>query len=152
MLDKTKEPDAYDGPNAEKLVKVALKIKKARAELAAKFKQDDAPLEADLKAIEAQMLKFLNATGQKTATTAFGQFYWQTKIAPRADDWSAFYQWIAANDAFDALQKRIKVTFISEYMEAHKNDKDDDGNSLPNLPPGISVLKEREICIRNPNT
>ena len=146
------ETPEYDGPDAETLVKIALKIKKAKAKLAAQYKVDDYALTADLKLIEGQMLQFLNHTKQKTATTAKGQFYWQDKITPRGDDWAAFYKWIVENDTFEALQKRIKVTFISKYMEEHANDKDEEGNALPNLPPGVSVLREREICIRQPNT
>ena len=36
-------------------------------------------------------------------------------------------------------------------MEEHKNDKDENGEPLPNLPPGVSVLREWEVVIKNPN-
>lgn len=142
----------YEGPNAVQLVKIGRKIKAARSKLAAEFKKADDELKADLQQVEALMLAFLNSTGQKTANTGeHGLFYWQDKIIPRADDWDAFYKWVARNHTFDALQKRIKVTFIADYMEEHKNDKDEDGNPLSNLPPGVSVIREREIVIKNPN-
>ena len=142
----------YDGPPADKLIKVGRKIKAARSKLAAEYKKADDLLKVDLAEVEAMMLAFLNSTGQKTANCGeFGLFYWQHKITPRADDWDAFYKWIASTNTFDALQKRIKVTFITEYMEEHKNDKDENGDPLSNLPPGVSVIREREVCIRSPN-
>ena len=144
--------EPYNGPPADKLVKIGRKIKAARSKLAAEFKAADDLLKADLAGIEGMMLEFLRATGQKTANCGeHGLFYWQEKITPRGDDWAAFYKWIVREDAFDALQKRIKVTFISQYMEEHKNDKDENGEPVSPLPPGISVMREREIHIKSPN-
>jgi hypothetical protein len=49
-----------------------------------------------------------------------------------------FYVWIKDNDAFDALERRVKKSFIATYMEDNKGE----------LPPGISVMQEYTVTIR----
>ena len=42
------------------------------------------------------------------------------------------------NDAFDALERRIKKTFVSEYME----------NNGGAIPPGVSVYRQYAVRVR----
>jgi hypothetical protein len=52
-----------------------------------------------------------------------------------------FYGWIKDNDAFDALERRVKKTFVTEFMETHEG-------GLP--PPGITVSREYVVRVRKP--
>lgn len=125
----------------ERHVRVFRKIRAARTELSAKFKEDDAALKAQQELVGNAILGFLNDTNAKTIATGEGTAYWTTKIIPRADDWERFYAWVAKHMAFDAMERRIKSTFIKDYMEANEG----------KLPPGVSVLSERELTVRAPN-
>lgn len=124
--------------NADKLVRVHQKISAARKAAKAEFDALDFGLKEQLKVVEAEMLRFLNDTEQKTAKTEHGLFYWQEKIIPQGADWDAFYRFVREENAFDALERRIKTGFVKEYMEAHDGD----------LPPGVNLYREREICVR----
>lgn len=127
--------------NTDLFVRVHRKMTVVRQELKAKFDAEDAVLKEKQATIESVLLNFLNTNDMKSARTAHGTFYWQEKITPRGADWDAFYKWVAKNDAFDFLERRITRTAVKKYM-------DDNGGALP---PGIDVYREREVRVRKNN-
>jgi hypothetical protein len=124
--------------DTEKLAKVYIKIRDARRDLKKKFDEEDGALKAKLEKIEGVMLTFLNENKQESARTTVGTFFKQEEVTPTAADWDAIYKWIKKNDAFEMLERRIKKTFVSEYMEAHKG----------SIPPGVSVYREYVVRVR----
>lgn len=88
--------------------------------------------------LEAEMLRILNENNGEGIRTASGTFYRTEDVIPSGADWGAFYSWVKANDAFDALERRIKKTFISQYME------DNDGA----VPPGVNVFRRFKVNVR----
>lgn len=121
-----------------KIVQVHLKIRDKRALLKKAFEAEDAVLKGNQSRLEGELLRFLQENNTDSANTAFGTFYRQEDITPSATDWDAFYKWVAANDAFDALERRLKKTFVKEYMEAHEGE----------LPPGVAVYREYVVRVR----
>lgn len=124
-----------------KLTKAHINIRDARAGLKKDFDAADAELKASQERLEAAMLDHLNKHGMESVRTEAGTFYRQEDIKPSAGDWQALYDWIKQHDAWEALERRIKKTFISEYMEAH-------GGALP---PGVNVHREFVIRVRRPS-
>jgi hypothetical protein len=124
------------------VVKVFLKIRTARHDAKKAWEAHDATLEAQQEELENFLLGYTNQTGVDSFRTAYGTVYKTPDIVPSASDWDAFYKWIAENDAFDALERRIKKTFISTYMETNKGE----------LPPGVSVFRQMKISVRRSNT
>lgn len=121
-----------------KVTKAHINIRDARNELRKQYEAEDAKLkEAQLK-LEGVMLDHLNQHGMDSVRTAAGTFYRQEEVTPSASDWNALYDWIKDNDAWDALERRIKKTFVKEYAEAHNG----------GLPPGISVFREYVVRVR----
>ena len=120
------------------LTKAHVRIRDARAALKKTFDAEDGVLKAKQERLEGEMLRILQQGNVDSIKTDSGTFYRQEDITPRGDDWDAFYQWVAANDAFDALERRIKKTFVKEYMETH------DGA----IPPGVSVYREYVVRVR----
>ena len=125
-------------PDINRLTKAYIKIRDARAALKKDWAAEDEKLKGKLEKIEAELLKFLNETNQTSSKTDAGVVYRQEEITPTGADWNAFYDWVKDNDAFDALERRIKKTFVKEYMETH------DGG----IPPGVSVYRENVIRVR----
>lgn len=121
-----------------KMAKAYIKLRDARTELKREFEGKDSELKAKQERIEAEMLKFLNANEMDSVKTTAGTFYRQEEVTPTGSDWDAFYKWVAQNDAFDALERRIKKTFIKEYMEMN-------GGAIP---PGVSVYREFVVRVR----
>jgi len=123
------------------ITKAFLAMREARAALKKEYDTADGELKGKQVRLEAVMLDHLNTTGTESVRTEAGTFFRQEKIRPSASDWQAFYDWIKENDAFDALERRVKATFISEHMEMN------DGE----LPPGISIHREFEVRVRRAN-
>lgn len=124
-----------------KVTRAHINIRDARAGLKRDFDASDAELKAAQERLEAEMLRHLNTHGMDSVRTEAGTFYRQEDIKPSGSDWQALYDWIKEHDAWDALERRIKKTFIAEYMEAHQG----------SLPPGVSVHREFVIRVRRPS-
>jgi hypothetical protein len=116
-------------------------LRDARAKLREDYDKSDADLKSAQTRLEGVMLDHLNKHGMNTVATDAGTFYRQEEIKPNCADWTGLFDWIKDNDAWDVLERRVKKTFIKEYMEAH------DGA----LPPGISVFKEYVVRVRRPS-
>ena len=91
--------------------------------------------------IEARMDEYLTVHKVKNASTKAGVFFREMTVKPRATDWTAFYNWIKENDAFEFLHKRITADAVAAYMEQHKDDE-------VALPPGVAVEKEFVVRVR----
>lgn len=121
-----------------KLVAVHLKIRDARADLKKAYEESDRVLKGKQERLEGELLRFLQDSNTDSVRTEVGTVFRQEDVTPRADDWDLFYKWIAANDAFDALERRIKKTFVKDHMAAHEGA----------LPPGVSVYREYVVRVR----
>lgn len=118
-----------------KLDKVAatyVKIRDKRSELKKQYEAEDLKLKDQLDTIESFFLNTLQELGVESARTKHGTIYRSLDIKPSCEDWNAFYAWIAEHEAFDALERRVKKSFITAFMEDNSNE----------LPPGITVVKE----------
>lgn len=120
------------------LVRAYLRLRTARSELKAKYDEEDKKLKQKMERLEQTMAKALADANTESMRTEVGTFYRQVDITPRGDDWEAFYAWVREHDAFDALERRIKKTFIAEYMAEHEG----------GVPPGVSVFREYVIRVR----
>lgn len=121
-----------------KVTSVYIKIRDARSALKKEFDAKDNELKEKLTRLEGEMLKSLQEAGATSIATTSGTVYKQEEITPTGSDWQAFYDWVRENNAFDALERRIKKTFVKEHMEANGGE----------LPPGVSVYREFVVRVR----
>ena len=124
--------------DANALTRAYVKLRDARAELNKQFEAKDTVLKDAQKILENAMLRMMQDSKVESVRTDSGTFYRQEEVTPTGQDWEAFYAWVLEHNAFDALERRIKKTFIKEYMDA--NDKA--------LPPGVSVFREFVVRVR----
>ncbi len=129
--------------NISKIVQAYSAIRDARTAKRHAWEAEDLALEEDQNKLKVMMLELLNATGAKSINTDHGTVFRTEKIKPSAADWTAVYEWITANpERFELLEKRLKSTFVKEYMEEHEGA----------APPGVNVHREFEVSVRRPNT
>ena len=127
--------------NLDKVVQAYNAIRDARAARRHAWEEADLALETDQDTLKRLMLQLLNENGAKSIATEHGTVYRTEKIKPSAADWRALYDWIMVDaERFEALEKRIKSTFIKTYM-------DENGGALP---PGVNVHREFEVSVRRP--
>lgn len=124
-----------------RITKAHINIRDARHQLKRDYEAADADLKKAQLKLENTMLDHLNKHGMESVRTEYGTFYRQEDVTPSASDWQALYDWIKEHDAWDALERRIKRTFIKEYQEAHNG----------GLPPGVSVFREFIVRVRRGN-
>jgi hypothetical protein len=117
-------------------------IRDARTAKRHAWEKEDLLLEEDSNVLKRLMLDLLNRNGASSIKTDNGTAYRSLKTKPSVADWSAFYAWIVEDpERFEALEKRVKATFISQYME-------ENGDALP---PGVNCHREYEVAVRRPN-
>lgn len=122
-----------------KAVKAYVKMRDTRAANKKAFEEQDEKIKTDMAKIEFVLLKHLQEVGADSIATPHGTFYKQLEILPTGQDWDAFYKWIIKEDVVgEALERRIKKTFIAQYMEANEG----------KVPPGVNVLREYVVRIR----
>lgn len=98
-----------------------------------------AEFDAKLKQLEGAALAHMNQHGIDSIKTETGTLYRQEQVKPNIVDDVAFYGWIRETDAAgEALERRVKVGFVKEFMENHQG--------LP--PPGIAVSREYAVRVR----
>lgn len=118
-----------------------LNLRNARSEARAAFEKEDAVFDQRLKLLEGVMLKHLNEHNMDSVRTEAGTFYRQEDLKPNITDDTAFYNWVREENAFDALERRVKKTFVKDYADQH---------GTP--PPGISVHREYVVRVRKGNS
>lgn len=122
----------------DRLVRVFQKIRDKQSELTADYEKAHGELEIKKKELQAYMLSVLNESNVQSVRTDAGTFYKKEKIIPQGADWGRFYKWVADNDGFDFLERRIKATAVKAYMD--QNDGD--------APPGVSVYRQFDVGVR----
>lgn len=137
----TAVPAQAPATDLAKVTETYIKIRDARAQLRREYETKDDELKAKIGTLEGFMLDHLNRNGMESVRTTTGTFYRQEDIKPNITDDVVFFGWVKENDAFDALERRVKKTFVSEFMETHEG-------GLP--PPGISVHREYVVRVRKP--
>lgn len=129
--------------NLDRVVQAYNAIKDARTAKRHAWEAEDLALEQDQDKLKTMMLDMLNQIGGKSIATDHGTIYRTEKVRPSAADWSAVYAWIMADpDRFELLEKRLKATFVKQFMEDH------DGL----IPPGVNVHREYEVAVRRANS
>jgi len=121
-----------------RVVNAYLAMRAKREQIKKAYDAEDTEIKAQMAKVEGVLLRHLNETGSESTRTAVGTFFRQEEIKPSVQDWSALYDFIREEDAFDALERRVKTQFVKEYMESN------DGA----LPPGVSVHREYKVRVR----
>lgn len=117
-------------------------IRDARTAKRHAWEKEDLALEEDQNVLKRLLLDLLNKNGAQSIKTDNGTAYRSLKTKPSVADWSAFYDWVMQDkDRFEAIEKRVKSTFIQQYMEENENQ----------LPPGVNCHQEYEVAVRRPN-
>ena len=127
-----------DQVKLDKVTETYVKIRDKRSELKKQYEAEDLALKVQLETLDSFFLGKLDELGVESVRTKHGTVYKTTSIKPSCEDWNSFYTWIAENEAFDALERRVKKSFITTYMEDNKGE----------LPPGINVHQEYTVTIR----
>lgn len=121
-----------------KIVATYVKMRDALAEKRKAFEKEEAAIKDQMKVLENALLGHLLDVKSNSVATDAGTFYKTEEIKPSCNDWDGLYRWIAENNEFEALERRIKKTFVADYMAANEG----------RTPPGVTVVRENVVRIR----
>ena len=122
-----------DPINADRLVKVYVKIRDKRRELA----KQDRELEEQLEAVARQLLEICKEQGAATIRTSHGTISRRTTKRFWPTDWDAFYKFVKDQDAMSLLYQRINTANMEQFLEEN-----------PELhPPGLNADVSQSVVI-----
>jgi len=130
--------DGPTGVTVDKLTRVYLKIRDKRAELAAKFKEQDDALSAQLDAVKAALLEHCKEHNVDSVRTEHGLFYRTVRTRYWTSDWAAMHKFIMEQGAPEFLEKRLNQTAVKEFLAENPE----------TVPPGLNVDSEYAISVR----
>ena len=124
--------------SVEKLTRVYIKIRDARAELATKFKDEDAALTAQLDTVKRALLDYCAEHGVESARTTEGIFYRTTKTRYWTSDWDSMHRFVMQHDVPQFLEKRLNQGVVKQFLDENPEV----------VPPGLNTDVEYVVNVR----
>lgn len=115
------------------LVEARQKIKDWLEKAEAAFKASIVTAAERLVKIDGMLMAALDEIGVENVKTAHGTVYFTHPESMRVIDKEAFFEWVAAENAFDVLTSAVSKDAIRERGE---------------MPPGVEVTRIRKLCVR----
>jgi hypothetical protein len=125
---------------ADKLVKVYIKIRDAKAALVREHDTAVAGLDAQLNMIQDELLTICKSTGQDGGKTSHGTFTRTVKTRYDTTDWSSMHAFIKEHDALDLLERRVSQLNMKSFLTENPD----------LLPAGLNVMSRYAITVRRP--
>jgi hypothetical protein len=128
-----------DQVRADEMTAKYIALRDFKAKFKAEFDEKAARITARMDEIEAQMMGFLNATGQESSKTESGTFFKKTSTSSKVADRDTFLAFVLENNAVNFLENRVNNTAVTEYIETHGS-----------LPPGVDVTRVVSVSVNRP--
>lgn len=138
-VNEAPETPKYD---ADKLVRVYIKMRDARDALVSAHEKELAALTDQMSMIEAELLDLCNATGQDGGRTKYGTFTRTTKVRYWTSDWDSMRAFIKQHDAMDLLEQRIHQTNMRNFLRENPD----------SIPAGLNADSRYSITVRRAST
>jgi hypothetical protein len=122
----------------DKMVEVYVKIRDRRNELKKQFEEQDAELESKLKTIASELAEICKTNGADSIKTQYGTVIRSIKSRYWTNDWDSMYTFIAENDVFALLEKRLHQSNMKQFLEENPDVK----------PAGLNIDNEYTITVR----
>lgn len=124
--------------DADKLVKVYIKMRDAKAAMVAEHDAKVLELEEKMGLIEQELLEICKTTGQDGGKTAHGSFTRTVKTRYWTNDWDAMYRFIKDNNAVELLERRVAQSNMKTFLQENPG----------LLPEGLNVDSKYSITVR----
>ena len=124
---------------ADELTAKYITLRDFKAKFKAEFDEKAARITARMDEIEAQMMGFLNATGQESSKTESGTFFKKTSTSSKVADRDVFLEFVIREGAINFLESRVNNTAVTEYIEVNGK-----------LPPGVDVTRIVSVSVNRP--
>ncbi len=124
--------------SVERLTRAYLKIRDKRAELKAKFDEEEAVLSKQLDKVKSALLDYCKEHEVESVRTNAGIFYRTVKTRYWTNDWESFHKFLVNVEAPELLEKRINQGEMKKFLEENPE----------HVPPGLNTDSEYVISVR----
>lgn len=124
--------------DANKLVQVYIKIRDAKEIKKKEMEEEIGALDAQLDAVEQELLELCKTTGQDGGKTQFGSFTRSVKTRYWTSDWDSMYKFIREHDVPEVLERRIHQGNFVDMLKENPNI----------MPAGVNVESKYSITVR----
>ena len=121
-----------------KLTKAYVKIRDAKAALAAEYTAQEKKLDADMAVIKAALLDYCKQHSVDSVRTAAGLVIRSVKKRYWTSDWESMNRFILDNELPEFFEKRLNQSAVKSYLE----------DNPEKMPPGLNVDSEFTITVR----
>lgn len=121
------------------LIAVYRKLRERRDEAKKKFTEEQRPTLELMERIETELMSRMESTGANSIACDSGTAYKASVTSVVVRDWSAFFEFVRNNEAFDMLERRASKSAVVDYAETNGE-----------LPPGLSMSVEESVNVRAP--
>jgi hypothetical protein len=122
----------------DKLVKMYLKMKTAKAEAAAEYEAKEVKLNNQINKVKGLLLDYCKEQGVESVRTSEGLFYRTMKTSYWTSDWESMGKFIIEHQVPELLEKRLHQGNMKQFLEEHPD----------LLPPGLNAEREYTISVR----
>ena len=124
--------------SVDKLVKTYAKIRDKRAEITAKYKEEEGQLREKPDKVKSALLGYCKEHEVDSVRTASGLFYRTVKQRYWTSDWESMHKFIMEHDLPEFFEKRLNQTHVRQFLEENPD----------LLPAGLNVDSEYTISVR----
>jgi len=124
--------------SVDKLVKTYAKIRDKRAEITAKYKEEEGQLREKQDKVKSALLGYCKEHEVDSVRTASGLFYRTVKQRYWTSDWESMHKFIMEHDLPEFFDKRLNQTHVRQFLEENPD----------LLPAGLNVDSEYTISVR----
>ena len=117
-----------------------VKLRNKKAELENSIKDKISKVEGLMTKLEHFLMEECSSQGVDSFKTEYGTAFIKETDYASVDDWDAMIAFVAENNAYEFLTKKVSKSAVVEFIEAHK---------MP--PPGVSYGKRMDIQVRVPS-
>ncbi len=115
-----------------------IRLRDKRAEIKAKYEEEDAALEADMEVLAQSMLEVCKQINADSIKTKAGTVIRSVKTRYWTNNWDSMYELIKEHNAFALLEKRLHQTNMKHFLEENPDI----------LPMGLNMDREFTVVVR----
>lgn len=130
--------DKSESFSVERLTRTYKKIRDRRAELSAKFKEEDRILSEQLDVLKSSLLDYCKEQGVDSVRTSEGLVYRTVKTRYWTSDWEAMHAFVLQHETPQFFEKRLNQSAVKEFL----------ADNPETVPPGLNVDSEYVITVR----
>ena len=127
-------------PRIDDIAAKYIKLRDFKDQINAESKEKVAKIKDLMDGMEAQIMTFLNQTGQDSAKTPSGTVFKKTTTKVSVADWDVVLKFMKENDMDTMYYRNVSKEAVEAYIE-----------EVNEVPPGLNITREVSISVNRPS-